>query len=150
VYKMLILLCVAMLASCETWRQAGEDVQRDNEEERRSGFIESMCRADSLVGERSGFSALIQAKREELENVRAKITFEQYSALSQELIGYTVQWENLNQDKSVACKVMALCLYEDPDGCREQQDKYDRLKSNAEDFFLQVFELSVPDQGTSE
>ena len=107
--------------------------------------IEIICKNEPLVGEKSGFQALLNAKREELNSIQAEIGFEKYSHLSQELKGYSVEWEILNKHGTVGCHAYALCLsrYGEEEKCRITKQEYENSLENARKFLLQVKELEL-------
>jgi hypothetical protein len=105
--------------------------------------VEKICKNEPLVGEESGFQALLNAKREELNSIQAEIGFKKYTRLSQELKGHSVEWEILNKHSTVGCSSYALCLsrYAEEEKCRITKQEYENSLENARKFLLQVKEL---------
>ncbi|MEH6630180.1 MAG: hypothetical protein V7776_05115 [Halopseudomonas aestusnigri] len=93
-------------------------------------YIKSYCEPTdgSLVGAETGIQIALDAKREDLDSVKADLTLKKYKKLSATLAGYTAEAQQIATTANIACKNAAICLYrnEDQKVCNSESDRYDR------------------------
>jgi tetratricopeptide (TPR) repeat protein len=75
-----------------------------------SGFLDLMCRRESMVGDISEAKVSAEGKLQD-RGVQAKLGVERTSRLAQELNDYTAQWQAFHQESRDACKEWAYCEY---------------------------------------
>ncbi len=74
------------------------------------GLMDNLCSSDSLVGYERGFQLAFGLKRDQLNSLELDTNGQEYRRLAQQLDGYSVQWEILNQDLTTACRTRAFCI----------------------------------------
>jgi hypothetical protein len=88
-----------------------DGLQKDDDVKREISFVTDFCRPTVIVGSVSGITAVIDAKRQELQSAQASLEASAYQKLSQELQTYTAKAELLNGRFNESCRIRALCLY---------------------------------------
>jgi hypothetical protein len=144
--RIVLLLALAEVASCNSWMKTSEDVANDEKRAHELNMAKQLCSPAALVGTTSGFKIAFDAKREQLTSARGNLTAERYSKLSQELTGYSVQWEAANQQVKIACNQYAVCLARDSDTgpCSGSEDRYQEKIKTANTLTGQVRAIDVP------
>lgn len=97
-----------LLSGCDTIYRG---IEKDDDLKREISFVKDFCEPTTIVGTSSGFKAVIDAKRKELESAQATIEASKFQKLSQELQTYTAKSEILNGRFNETCRIRALCLY---------------------------------------
>lgn len=107
-------------------------------------LMENICSVDSLVGEETGIN-LITSYQKSLEGFKAEIGVKQYSKLSQELAGYSVEWEILHKDIVRSCKQYAVCVARDSTKgiCNNAKSEYDSSIEASRSFLLKMKGIKI-------
>lgn len=105
-------------------------------------YVRELCHTDSMVGELQGSKAVLEAKRADLESVKASLEVERYKKLSQQLEGYQADWESLNRDTQLACKDWAICQYRSRQdrnqSCTDSRRAMEERQKQARSFFERI------------
>jgi len=109
-------------------------------------YAERLCKNQPMVGIIKGAKLELEAKREELKSATVKLGVERYEKLSQELKGYTAEWESLNEATNKSCLDWALCQYRfstTPNACNEARDRMEERQEAARKFLERLKKLDV-------
>lgn len=140
-YKTILAVSIVSLTGCSGMMK---DIEKDNESQRELQFVKDFCESSSLVGSKTGFNLLVDAKRKELESANASIDASAYRKLSQELQTYTAKSEILNGRYNEACRIRALCLYRKKidEECTGSREEYDLAKKEFNVLFSSLEQFS--------
>lgn len=107
-----LFVALTMLGACagnSALREMQEEDDRTFENE--TAYIAAFCKNDPMVGQVEGVRLDLEAKRNQLTEVSAKLSAERYTKLSQELKNYTAEWQLLSQLSQTSCRDLAACNY---------------------------------------
>ena len=139
-----ILVCLftcssLLLTSCAF---AGSNNQKSLSENR-----ESLCDVDSLVGETKKIELYLDANWSSLDSIKGKLGGQLVEHLSQELQGYSKEWESLNRHGGplVSCRLLADCKFYNsrPGSCIDELDRYERAQDKTRDLIFKLMELEM-------
>ena len=113
---------------------------RSMKQQSESRFVDEFCDTDNMVPQDTRVKVLIDLKREELASAKGELEAGLYQKLSQELAGYSVEWEILNKRDQQACKIRALCLYREKTTgeCENSEENYRAAQNRADQFMLEL------------
>jgi len=140
-----------LLAGCAELTSTHAVYERDKHKydmENKEAEIEYACKFCSnepKVGRIEGIKLSIDLKRDELNSAKARIGIERYSKLSQELAGYSAEWEALYDQVTTACKQYAVCLRRNDNSgiCNNADGKYQDKIDKGNDLVFKIKQLSA-------
>lgn len=132
-YAGMLLLGTLLLAGCagfwdDAEKRVNEDRKIENQKDaekrattaaeqrqaRLENYLSAQCDNDSMVGAKRQLEGDIKFTRDRLQSLSATAGGTLQTSLSQQLEGYSVEWEMLNKVSISTCKLLAGCTFEAP------------------------------------
>jgi len=143
------LVAVMAMTSCSTHDPEPYSMERFRQSaELRKEIADSRCDTAPMVGHESGFEVLLNAKKTELSELKLTLGANKYRKLSQELNGYSVEWEIINKQIMQACIREARCYnrYDERYSmCKKQTEMYEDAIEKAHEFILRFKQMDLVD-----
>lgn len=103
-----------------------------------------------MVGTRETVQLLVRAKREQLNSLEADISLERRTELSQQLIGYDVRWQTVQNERDRSCRAYAACRFvnqEHERSCEETREDDARSREQMLQFIKDLESFRVTATG---